>query len=86
MNVMRASGEAATERVHGLFIGGEWVSGSDVFEVRNPYDAAWVANVAEAAAAQERDEARHDAACMCEGDERGRKQRQTDVQDRRSSG
>ncbi len=51
MNVMRASGEAATGRVHGLFIGGEWVSGSDVFEVRNPYDAAWVANVAEAAAA-----------------------------------
>jgi glyceraldehyde-3-phosphate dehydrogenase (NADP+) len=51
MNVMRASGAAANESAFGLFIGGEWVARSDVFEVRNPYDAAWVANVAQGEAA-----------------------------------
>ena len=51
MKAMRARGEAAAGRVHGLFIGGEWVSRSDVFGVRNPYDGEWVANVAQAAAA-----------------------------------
>jgi glyceraldehyde-3-phosphate dehydrogenase (NADP+) len=47
MNPVRAGASTVAESTHQLFIGGRWVPGHGVIEVRNPFDQALVATVAD---------------------------------------